>query len=98
MFLLQHCSESYELFDVQSPEQYCLLYALKRSLAETWDNASVSQEVYRSESGISLWIRNGQLDLLDENGISILDSPFDVEYVTTHIQWFFRMLVCKFDV
>ena len=93
MFLLQHCSQSYELFHIRSEEQYRLLYELKRVFESAEVNANAQSEpIYQIEGGKSVWVHEGVFDILDENG-NKLTSSLRISDFAHHPRQYFNLIL-----
>lgn len=93
LFLVQHCSQSYELFHIHSEEQYRLLHELKRM----FDNASVnanaqSEPIYQFDGGNSVWVHEGCFDILNENGERLFDPPLRISDFTRRPRYYFNLI------
>lgn len=96
LFLIQHCSQSYELFHIHSEEQYRLLHELKR----VFDNAEVnataqSDPVYHLDGGKSVWVHEGCFDILNENGERLFDPPLRISDFSRHPRAYFNLIAEK---
>ena len=92
MFLLQHCSQSYELFHIRSEDQYRLLYELKRVFESAEVNANAQAEpIYQIEGGKAVWVHEGVFDILDENG-NKLTSSLRISDFTRHPRQYFNLI------
>ena len=92
MFLLQHCSQSYELFHIRSEEQYRLLYELKRVFESAEVNANAQAEpIYQIEGGKAVWVHEGVFDILDENG-NKLTSSLRISDFNRHPRQYFNLI------
>ena len=93
MFLLQHCSQSYELFHVRSEEEYRLLYELKRVFESAEVNANAQAEpIYQIEDGKAVWVHEGVFDILDENG-NKLTSSLRISDFNRHPRQYFNLIL-----
>ena len=93
LFLIQHCSQSYELFHIHSEEQYRLLHELKRMFNNATVNANAqSDPVYQIEGGRSVWIHEGCFDILNENGERLFDPPLRVSDFSRHPRYYFNLI------
>ena len=96
IFLLQHCNQSYELFNIHSDEQYRLLYELKRMFGDASVNANAQAEpVYQIDNGKSIWVHEGYFDILNENGDRLFDPPLRISDFSRHPRSYFGMIAKK---
>lgn len=76
MFLLEHCTQSYELFSIKSSEQYVLFHVLYQILGDILSASNKRYECTRRFSNDrSLWIHDGYIDVYDSNGNRINIKP-----------------------
>jgi hypothetical protein len=78
IFLLEHCTESYELFDIKSCEQFVLLHEVKQLLGGIYKNEDSYEAAMQLRSGYSLWVHDGYLEAFDNGGARMLDNPIRV--------------------
>jgi len=77
--LLDLAGQSYELFNIMSSEHFILLHKLKQALPSiAFTDNILPEKVIRLESGKAIWIHDGIIDAVDENGNRMLDAPFAV--------------------
>lgn len=81
LFLLKHCTQSYELFHLHSPEEYKRWMRLERLLHYAEDRVFCEGRFKFSET-TELWIRGASLELLDREGKSLLRA--DVKNLMEH--------------
>lgn len=99
MFLLKHCTQSYELFNIHSQEQYCLLCELKsiyRDFSSGKENPN-SDFVRKFGDCKAIWIHDGYFDILDEKGRLIFMPPLKVSDFIRRPNGFFRMVAAKIN-
>ncbi len=77
-FLLEHCTESYELFGVKSSEQFVLLHEVKQLLGGISGNEETFEAAMQLRCGYSLWVHDGYLEAFDSQGTRTLDTPIRV--------------------
>ncbi len=92
LFLLQNCTQSYELFSITSEEQYRLLYELKRIFK---DDVNVQSEGILRVGNKALWMHEGCLDILDENSKSLITPPLRISDFSRHPRRYFNMIADK---
>ena len=98
LFLLQHCNQSYELFNIHSDEQYRLLHELKRMFNDASVNANAQAEpVYRIGNGKSIWVHEGCFEILNEDGERLLYPPLKMSDFARHPRSYFGMIAEKID-
>ena len=98
LFLLQHCSQSYELFNIHSDEQYRLLHELKRMFNDASINANAQAEpIYQIENGKSIWVHEGCFDILNENGDRLFNPPLKISDFARHPRSYFSMIADKIN-
>ncbi len=98
MFLLQHCSQSYELFNIHSDAQYRLLHELKRMFSDTSVNANAqSDPIYQIDNGKSIWVHEGCFDILNENGERLFDPPLRISDFARHPRSYFGMIAGRIN-
>ena len=96
LFLVQHCSQSYELFHIHSEEQYRLLHELKRMFDNAAVNANAQSEpIYQLDGGNSVWVHEGCFDILNENGERLFDPPLRISDFTRRPRYYFNMIAEK---
>ena len=96
MFLLEHCTQSYELFNIHSDAQYRLLHELKRMFSDATVNAnSKAEPVYQIDNGKSIWVHEGCFDILNENGERLFDPPLRISDFARHPRSYFGMIAEK---
>lgn len=67
-FLLEHCSQTYELFNIHSEEQYRLLYELKKAFKEATVTSNDSDPLFMVDKTHSIWAHNGKFEVLNDSG------------------------------
>ena len=92
MFLLTHCTHSYELFNIHSEEQFRLLHELKRMFDHTEMNAKGNDPVYRIDDKHSILVHEGRFDILNENGERLFDPPLRISDFSHHPRYYFNMI------
>ena len=92
MFLLTHCTHSYELFNVRSEEQFRLLHELKRMFDHTEMNAKGNDPMYRIDDKHSILVHEGCFDILNENGERLFDPPLRVSDFSRHPRYYFNLI------
>ena len=93
LFLVQHCSQSYELFHIHSEEQYRLLHELKRMFDNAAVNANAQSEpIYQLDGGNSVWVHEGCFDILNENGERLFDPPLRISEFSRRPRYYFNMI------
>ena len=92
MFLLTHCTHSYELFNVRSEEQFRLLHELKRMFNHTEMNAKGNDPMYRIDDKHSILVHEGCFDILNENGERLFDPPLRVLDFSRHPRYYFNLI------
>lgn len=92
MFLLTHCTHSYELFNVRSEEQFRLLHELKRMFDHTEMNAKGNDPLYRIDDNHSILVHEGCFDILNENGERLFDPPLRVSDFSRHPRYYFNLI------
>lgn len=92
MFLLTHCTHSYELFNVHSEEQFRLLHELKRMFDHTEMNAKGNDPMYRIDDKHSILVHEGCFDILNENGERLFDPPLRVSDFSRHPRRYFNLI------
>lgn len=96
LFLLQHCTQSYELFNIHSEEQYRLLHELKRMFSDAAVNANAQAEpIYQIDNGKSIWVHEGCFDILNENGERLFEPPLRISDFARHPRQYFHMIADK---
>ena len=95
MFLLTHCTHSYELFNIYSEEQFRLLHELKRMFDHTEMNVKGNDPMYRIDDKHSILVHEGRFDILNENGERLFDPPLRVSDFSRHPRYYFNMIVEK---
>ena len=95
MFLLTHCTHSYELFNVRSEEQFRLLHELKRMFNHTEMNAKGNDPLYRIDDKHSILVHEGCFDILNENGERLFDPPLRVSDFSRHPRYYFNLIAEK---
>lgn len=96
LFLLQHCTQTYELFNIHSDEQYRLLHELKRMFSDATVNANAQSEpIYQINNGKSIWVHEGYFDILNENGERLFDPPLRISDFARHPRNYFGMIAEK---
>ena len=95
MFLLTHCTHSYELFNVRSEEQFRLLHELKRMFDHTEMNAKGNDPMYRIDDKHSILVHEGCFDILNENGERLFDPPLRVSDFSRHPRYYFNLIAEK---
>ena len=93
MFLLTHCTHSYELFNIRSEEQFRLLHELKRMFNHTEMNAKGNDPLYRIDNKHSILVHEGCFDILNENGERLFDPPLPVSDFSHHPRYYFNLIV-----
>lgn len=80
MFLLEHCTRSYELFSIRSAEQYVLFHVLYQIFGDALSAVNKQYECVRRFSGDrSIWIHDGYIDVLDGSGNRINEKALFIE-------------------
>ena len=98
MFLLEHCTQSYELFNIHSDAQYRLLHELKRMFSDATVNAnSKAEPIYQVDNGKSIWVHEGYFDILNENGERLFDPPLRISDFARHPRSYFSMIAEKME-
>ena len=92
MFLLTHCTHSYELFNIYSEEQFRLLHELKRMFDHTEMNAKGNDPLYRIDEKHSILVHKGCFDILNENGERLFDPPLRVSDFSRHPRYYFNLI------
>ena len=93
LFLLQHCTQTYELFNIHSDEQYRLLHELKRMFSDATVNANAQAEpIYQIDNGKSIWVHEGCFDILNENGERLFDPLLRISDFARHPRSYFGMI------
>ena len=95
MFLLTHCTHSYELFNVRSEEQFRLLHELKRMFDHTEMNAKGNDPLYRIDDKHSILVHEGCFDIINENGERLFDPPLRVSDFSRHPRYYFNLIAEK---
>lgn len=96
LFLLQHCSQSYELFNIKSDEQYRLLHELKRVFSSATVNANEQAEpIYQLEDGNVVWVHGGTFDILNSKGERLFDPPLRISDFARHPRHYFNLIAGK---
>lgn len=94
LFLLHHATQSYELFHVGSAEQYRLLYLLGRICATAAKNPANEQTLLcRLDARVTLSLQNGILDVLNQDGKTILNAPIRASDFLQHPKYYFGIIV-----
>ena len=75
MFLFQNCRDSYELFNINSEEQYRLLQELKRISNDTSVNNDEHNPGFRLSNGISVNLNNGDIIVCSPDGKILNKTP-----------------------
>ena len=96
MFLLQNCRHSYELFNIQSADQYRLVYELNKIFKEsnTKGDGEESCEIYRNGK-ISVWRGRGVFEILNEKGERLLDPPINISDFSKHPRNYYNLIADK---
>lgn len=94
-FLLEHCTESYELFGVKSSEQFVLLHEIKQLLGGISGNGETFEGAMRLRCGYSLWVHDGYLEAFDSQGTRMLDTPIRVSVFSKNPKGVFTALSDK---
>lgn len=68
LFLLEHCSETYELFNIHSEEQYRLLTEIKRAFSGAAIGTQQDDPVFRINDSRTIWAHEGCFELVNETG------------------------------
>lgn len=77
LFLLEHCTHSYELFCIESAEQFLMLRQLNQFFGSTSNSSDpLYESAIQFKNGRSLYTHNGYVDVFDENGNRMFDTPF----------------------
>jgi len=90
LFLLCHCSRTFELFNIHSDKQYRLLYELNQVVGNALMNTNAQEDiVYLTDCGISVRVHEGCLDIRDENGDGLFDTAISInEYLRSPKRYF----------
>ena len=95
IFLLTHCTYSYELFHIHSEEQYRLLHELKRMFDHTEMNAdSNADPVYQIDDAHSIWVHEGCFEVLNADGNRLLE-PIRISEFARHPREYFNLIAGK---
>ena len=95
LFLLTHCTYSYELFHIHSEEQYRLLHELKRMFDHTEMNADGNSDpVYQIDDTHSIWVHEGCFEVLNADGERLLE-PIRISEFARHPREYFNLIVGK---
>ena len=95
LFLLTHCTYSYELFHIHSEEQYRLLHELKRMFDHTEMNADGNSDpVYQIDDAHSIWVHEGCFEVLNADGERLLE-PIRISEFARHPREYFNLIVGK---
>lgn len=77
LFLLEHCSETYELFNIHSEEQYRLLTEIKRAFSGSAMGSQQDDPVFRISDSRTVWAHEGYFEVLSGDGESLGRFSFD---------------------
>ena len=90
LFLLQNCSQSYELFSITSEEQYRLLHSLKQIFS---DAVKVKSEGDFKVGNKTVRIRDGGVDIFNENMERVLDHTIKISEFYRRPRYYFNLMV-----
>ena len=76
-FLLENCTQTYELFNIHSEEQYRLLYELKKVFTDTTVHELDRDPNFKVDENHSIWAHDGYFNLLDKDGEILTQIPID---------------------
>lgn len=91
MFLLQNCTESYELFCVDSDDKYRLLLQIKRMIDDVFKNPK-HKGVYRINNKKSIQVGNGCFNIFDKNKKELFRSSIKISDYTYNPRGYFKMI------
>ncbi len=77
LFLLENCSETYELFNIRSEEQYRLLTEMKRAFSSSGLETRQDEPLYRIDEKHSIWAHDGYFELINGSGDNIESFQFE---------------------
>lgn len=78
-FLLSHCSQSYELFNIQTSDEFVFLHEVKKIYSEAKIACSVHfEKTIKLSTGYSLWLHDNYFDIYNSNGERSLSDPITI--------------------
>ena len=77
LFLLENSSETYELFNIHSEEQYRLLTEMKRAFSGFAMDTQQDEPVFRINEKRTIWAHEGCFELVNETGEVIGQFSFE---------------------
>jgi hypothetical protein len=93
LFLLQHCSQSHELFNIHTDDEYRIMHELKRVFSAASMNANDSTDsVYQLDPEHSVWVHGGNFDVINSRGERLFDPPLKISNFMKHPSRYFKLL------
>lgn len=93
IFLLKNCTQSYELFNIRSAEQYRVLYEMKYILNSHQSNVtSLIEPLYRLTNGKLIWLHGDSFDILNKNGEKLSAVPFHISNLKARPKYYFSLI------
>jgi hypothetical protein len=71
-FLLEHCTHSYELFNIRSEEEFRLMQEMKRIFDDLEIEGGDAAPVYRPDDKHSIFVKDGSFVVLGEDGRTLM--------------------------
>lgn len=78
-FLLTHCSQSYELFNIRTSDEFVLLHEIKMLYSEAKIACSLHfEKTIQLSTGYSVWLHDNYFDIYNSIGERSLSAPIPI--------------------